>query len=239
MRGSSREVLATVRTCKRKWHCLMCACAAAHNEADDLSRKIHRWSSLGGDIAFLTLTQVHNLDDPLDQLWLRLQSGWNKVTSGKQWNKIKASFGIRGYVRTTEIVHSLNRGWNVHYHVVLFADGGAWRGTRLDLMRVAMAERFQDGVREAGGTAMLTGQKIKPYIPGTHERLATYCFKGLMIWRSRVRPTRSPMAVLEDLEATGEGGDLWNEFAKAAVGRHQKSESRGLERVVPFEATPS
>lgn len=238
-RGSSREVLTGIRTCKRKWHCLTCACIAAHREAEDLSNKMRRWSSLGGDIAFLTLTQSHQLGDPLDQLWLQLQSGWNAIVLGKQWDRSRSAFGLRGYVRITEVIYRTNRGWNVHYHVVLFGESQAWDGFRLELMRDTFAERFRKGVRDEGGTAELIGQSIEPYEEGSHQRLAEYCFKGLKIWRSTTTGARSPMAILEDLKATGEGGDLWCEFATAAVGRHQRSESRGLAHMVPPDAIPS
>lgn len=235
-RGSSREVLTAIRRCKRKWHCLTCACIAARKEADDLGDKIRRWSSLGGDIAFLTLTQGHQLGDPLDQLWLRLQSGWNAIVLGKQWDRSRTAFGLRGYVRITEIVHSPHRGWNVHYHVVLFGENQVWADMRLELMRKAIAERFRKGVRDEGGTAEPIGQSLVSYEEGSHQQLAEYCFKGLKIWRSNTTGARSPMAILDDLEAAGEGGDLWREFAKVAVGRHQKSESRGLAHITPSSA---
>lgn len=241
--GSSREVLTTLSTCKRKWHCLPCACTAASAGAKSLRHNIQRWIWLGGDIAFLTLTQSHTTADPLAELWDRLSRGWGTVTSGKQWTNVRDSFGIRGHVRVTEVVHRPDTGWNVHYHVVIFIDRGLGPNAELEQMRVAIARRFLQGVAEAGGTGTLAGQDIRPFMPGTAAQLADYCFKGLKVQRfadndPTDRPrSRTPMAILEDLSGTGESHELWTEFAEASVGRNQKSESRHLDRITPSAPT--
>jgi hypothetical protein len=50
--------------------------------------------------------------------------------------------------------------------------------------------------------------------PGTEGPLATYCFKGTTIYRSE-HGSRMPMAILDDLESTGEGLALWDDLSAA------------------------
>jgi hypothetical protein len=118
--GSADEVRDVVKTCKRKWHCPSCAYAASISDASTLKRRIRRWTHEGGGIAFLTLTQMHCLQDPLDVLWTRLDGGWSAVTRGATWRRDREKFGIAGHVRITEIVHDASNGWNPHHHAVLF-----------------------------------------------------------------------------------------------------------------------
>ena len=61
---------------------------------------------------------------------------------------------------------------------------------------------------------MLNAQDLGPITPGTEGPLATYCFKGTTIYRD-LDGSRSPMAILDDLESTGEGLALWDELTAA------------------------
>lgn len=230
-RGSAAEVLDIVKTCKRKWQCPRCAYAASKVGAVILNERIRRWTSDGGGIAFMTLTQMHCLRDSLEVLWRRLESGWSAVTRGAAWARDRAKFGIAGYVRITEIVHEPSSGWNPHYHVVLFLDGRGGED-QLRVLRDSVGRRFQRGVCGAAGSAGREAQDIRPYINGSHEELAGYCFKGLQIRRSH-SGSRSPMAILADLWTTGEGIELWNEFVQAAPGRKQVAVSHHLDAIRP------
>ena len=66
--------------------------------------------------------------------------------------------------------------------------------------------------------------------PGTEGPLSTYCFKGTTIYRD-LDGSRTPMAILDDLEATGEGRALWDELTTAvsADRRMQMITSTGLD----------
>lgn len=230
--GTSAEVLEVIKTCKRKWHCPVCAYTASLSGADVLKRRIGRWTAEGGGVAFLTLTQMHQLEDSLDELWSRLEGGWSPVTHGAAWARDKASFGILGHVRVTEIVHQPCNGWHPHYHVVLFLDRPLDLG-QLEPLKSSVARRFLRGVHHAGGLADLRGQHIRPFEHGSHETLANYCFKGLKI-RTFQGQSRTPMAILRDLEATGEGFGLWSEFTQAATsGRRQLTVSQHIDRIHP------
>ncbi len=191
--------------------------------------RLVQWTSKGGQIAFLTLTQAHRRQDALDVLWARLEHGWQAVTTGRAWERDKARYGIRGFQRVTEIVHSHN-GWNPHYHVILLIDRAPARDD-LDPMLTALATRFMRGVRDGGGDAELSGQHLRFASSHSLGELSRYCFKGLTVQQSS-QGARTPMAVLNDLEATGKGVDLWIEFNDATHrGRRQVSVSRGIDKV--------
>jgi len=84
-------------------------------------------------------------------------------------------------------------------------------------LKDSLSERFASGVGRSGGYAEAGRQDLRPMQPGTEGRLATYCFKGTKAkWSSD--GSRSPMAILSDLESTGQGIALWEEFTAAVTG---------------------
>ena len=70
-------------------------------------------------MALLTLTQSHGPDDGLTPLWSHLEAGWAALVRGSGWTADKQTYGVRGYVRITELVHNAVSGWNVHFHLLL------------------------------------------------------------------------------------------------------------------------
>ena len=86
---------------------------------------------------------------------------------------------------------------------------------------------------------MLDAQDLQPMTSGTEGLLASYLFKGTTIGRSR-NGSRTPMAILDDLEATGEGLALWEEWTAAvsAARRLQLISSTGIDSLcTPGAAT--
>jgi len=101
----------------------------------------------------------------------------------------------------------------VHFHVILLLDRELDQ-PRLYGLRASVATRFARGVAGRGGHTVLDAQDLCPMTPGTEGPLATYCFKGTTIYRD-LHGARTPMAILDDLEATGEGRALWDELTTA------------------------
>jgi hypothetical protein len=227
--GSSGEVLDVTTSCKRKWHCPVCAYRASKVEARTMERRLLQWTSKGGQVAFLTLTQAHKRHEPLDVLWSRLEAGWRSLMTCRAWERDKACYGIRGFQRVTEIVYSDN-GWHPHYHVILLLDR-APDNSELERMRTALATRFIRGVVDGGGRAELPCQDLRANHAQDCHALASYCFKGLTIHQFS-SGSRTPMAILNDLEARGEEFELWSEFNDSAhKGRRQTVPSHGIESI--------
>jgi len=117
--GSATEVLDVTKSCRYKWLCPPCGHVASRREAAKLKRRLLGWTAQGHDVAFLTLTQRHGSSDRLVALWDRLEHGWAALVRGSGWTANKGAYGIRGYVRITEVVHSAAKVWHVHFHVIL------------------------------------------------------------------------------------------------------------------------
>ncbi len=219
--GSATEILEVTTSCRRKWLCPTCGYTASWQEAARLTRRLLGWTAQGGAVALLTLTQSHCSDDALAMLWSHLEAGWAALVRGSGWTADKQTDGVRGYVRITEVVHTAAAGWNVHFHVILLLDKELDQ-PRMHGLRASLAARFVRGVERSGGYAAADRQDLRPMAPGTEKRLANYLFKGTRSHWSR-DGSRTPLAILDDLEASGEGLHLWDEITAAvSTTRHMQ-----------------
>ena len=207
--GDADEIRRRRFSCSRPWLCAVCGYRAYCELVEELTNAFTRWTRQGGSLALLTLTQSHTLRDELLKQWNRMKPGWDAGV-GPGWRADQKSFGVRGYVRVTEIVHHPESGWNPHLHVPLLLQEDL--DDQLYDLRGRFAPRFIEGIKDAGGQALLRGQHIGPWERGTERRLAEYCAKGTTVWRS-TEGSRTPMAMLADLKETGEGHREWNEFS--------------------------
>ena len=217
--GSATEILEVGKSCKNKWLCPTCGYTDSWQQAADLKRRLLRWTTHGGAVALLTLTQSHCLEDDLTVLWDRMEHGWAALVRGSGWTADKQAHRVGGYVRVTEVVHNPRTGWNVHFHVALLL-AAILDESRMEELRTSIADRFIRGVAGRGGHASMDGQDLKPMAVGTEGEQATYLFKGTtMKWSNG---TRTPIAILSDLESMGEGLDLWDELTRAVSARKRK-----------------
>lgn len=234
--GSSSEVLEVTKSCRRKWLCPTCGYTASRKETAKLTRRLLGWTAQGGAVALLTLTQSHCPEDGLAMLWSRLEAGWAALVRGSGWTADKQDYGVRGYVRITELVHNAAAGWNVHFHVLLLLDQ-VLDPLHMDRLRASLAARFFRGVEHSGGHAAVDRQDLRPMMPGTEERLANYLFKGTRSHRL-MGGSRTPMDILDDLESTGVGLHLWDEITAAvsADRRMQVIASTRIDSLRPHRA---
>lgn len=226
------EILETTLYCDRAWLCPVCGCHAARHQFRQLDKTVMAWTSQGGSVALLTLTQGHSTDDDLDALWNRLGCGWGALVRGSGWRADQQTFGLRGYIRVTEVVHHPDTGWNAHLHVPLLVDA-ALDGPQLCELKDRLTARFLRGIRAAGGRATTDGQDLFLMRPHSERQIASYCSKATTArWNI---DSRSPMAILSDLKETGEGVDLWKEFSATVTGtkRRRYSPSQGIDKLVP------
>lgn len=230
--GAADEVLDTILSCGRAWLCPVCGYRDARAKSSSLADTFDRWTSQGGSIGLLTLTQQHTADDGLGALWGRLEAGWAALARGSGWRADRETFGLRGYVRITEVVHHLENGWNVHLHVPLLFNR-ALDDRQLFELEDHLTARFARGVEAAGGWAWRGGQKLSLVQPGSEHRTARYCTKGAT--SSPHGGSRTPMMILADLKETGRGLKLWSEFSTevSTVKRRRYSPSQNLGTVLP------
>lgn len=216
-RGSAGEVLRTTIHCGRKWLCPMCAFAESKREEVRVHRRLRGWTRLGGSVALLTLSQCHTVSDGLEVLWDRSDAAWSAVTQGSGWRRDRQQFGIKGFLRFTEVVHTPKSGWNVHSHVLLLLTESLSEGALAGL-KTAVAHRHIRSLRDNGGGAELTGQDIREMQEGTEYSLAGYLTKGTQVRRRSLDGSRTPMAILEDVHRYSGDLDLWNEYSSVVSG---------------------
>jgi Replication protein len=217
--GDADEILETTFHCDHTWLCPVCGYRTARDQSRELAETLMAWTSQGGSVALLTLTQTHCTEDECDDLWNRLGRGWGALVRGSGWRADQETFGLRGYIRITEVVHRPESGWNVHFHVPLLLDE-APDAQHSDELKDRLSARFIRGIRAAGGLASWDGQDLRLLQPGSERQIADYYAKGTKVWRSE--NSRTPMAILADLKATGEGLGLWKEFSAAVTGTKRK-----------------
>jgi hypothetical protein len=229
--SAANAIIKTPMFCGRAWLCPVCGYRAARDQFRKLEKTLTDWTIRGGSLMVLTLTQAHRSSDELDRLWDRLEIGWTAMVCGSAWVAIRELFGLRGYIRITEVVHRLRDGWHVHFHVPLLLDESLDCHAMHDL-KDRMAVRFMRGIEVDGGRASWSGQDVRSVRPGSEDRVANYFSKGTELGRSAT--SRTPMTILSDLRDTGEGFDLWREFYLAVMGSKRKrySPSHGLAKVV-------
>jgi hypothetical protein len=230
--GAADEVLDTTIYCGRAWLCPVCGHHAAQSQSAGLANNLQTWATLGGGaVGFLTLTQQHDVIDELDLLWHRLDEGWDALVRGSGWRADKEAFGLRGFFRITEVVHSPQHGWNVHFHAALLFDH-ALDDDQLGGLKERLTARFTHGVEKVGGQALRFGQDLRRMTPGSERHLARYCTKGTRVrWSGE---SRTPLAILTDLKETGEGIDLWKEFGNTVTmaKRRRYSTSQHLDKLL-------
>lgn len=216
-RGSANEVRLRVVACRKWWLCATCGLQAAAREFHRMRAIAQRWTTAGGSLAMLTLTQRHSLQDALSDLWPYLEAGWRSVTRGSGWLADRRDRGLAGYIRVTEVVHNERTGWSPHFHVCLFIDDV----THLADLADSIIARFVRGVTLHGGRAEAHCQQLALFPRGREEALASYCSKGTTMRRSD-DGSRTPLAILDDLRVTGEGLDLWREVAAEVVAKKRR-----------------
>lgn len=229
--GKADELLEMTFYCHRAWLCPVCGDRAARADRRRLAKTLTDWTRRGGAVAFLTLTQSHSVEDELGLLWDRLEDGWDAMVRGSGWRADRTSFGLRGYVRCTEIVHHPDNGWNVHFHAnLLLNEKPDHQG--LSQLKDRLTTRFMTGIRAAGGQASVDGQDLRLMSPNSEHQLAGYCVKGTTL--GRTEGPRNPMEILAHLKETGEGIGLWKEFTAAVTEKKRRryNPSHGVDKLV-------
>ncbi|WP_371869239.1 protein rep [Mycolicibacter algericus] len=226
-------MLEGVRACRRKWLCPRCGYRAVRDESERLEKLLLEWTTGEGAVGLLTLTQRHQLGDGLADLWDRLEAGWAAITRGSGWRTDQNAFGLRGYIRVTEVVHHPSTGWNVHFHVLLLLDYLLDEGD-LDRLKTSLADRYCRGIESHGGQVALRAQSLQLMRAGTERYVAWYHCKGTgPLWTRD--GSRSPIAILSDLETNGEGLELWQEFTAAVTDQRRVkfSASKNIDALRP------
>jgi hypothetical protein len=240
--------VAGVHTCGSVWVCSVCSAKIAGQRQDELRRGLNNWWGAGGHVLMMTLTMRHEAGDPLSGLWDQLGRAWASVTSGRQWLKNRAQYGIQGYMRVVEQTHGSN-GWHVHIHALLFLTEDV-SPLELQTLEQQMVARWIGKLERMGASATPAGQRLERVGEGD-DVLADYFTKAVdngdaialeLNWgqskRARKEGSRAPFGILDDFIATGDAEDLelWQEFAFASKGRRQMTWGAGTRDLLQLGA---
>lgn len=190
---------AGLTTCGSVWACPVCSAkilAKRHEEVRDAIRA-HVSRGEGHEIAMLTLTMRHHRGHSLQQLWDALSPAWARVTGGRTWIAEKAGYGVVGWLRVVELLHSRN-GWHLHIHALMLldrsgpaafpiagdpADGAVApeqerrRSDDLGAWKSAITERWSNAVERAGLPRPLPRAQDLHLVTGNADPLAAYFTK--------------------------------------------------------------
>ena len=124
-----------VETCGSIWACPVCAARISEQRRLEVRAAISQHYSQGGAVYMVAFTSRHFITDDCKALRLRVSGAFSKLIAGKLWGRIKARFGLSGYIRALEVTHGKN-GWHPHLHVLFFVDQLLTDGAIADLEQV-------------------------------------------------------------------------------------------------------
>lgn len=237
--------------------CPACGPRIAVERRAEIERAVDAWRAKGGTVLFLTFTLRHSHADTLESL-VRARSGaWRAATGGRGWVKDRATFGVAGFIRALEEKWSMQHGWHVHVHALVFIDASPGSAAVLsavaDLLP-AMFTRWQKAAVKSGLRApLLVGQEAHEVTGEDAGRLmGDYFAKQAM---AHGRDTAESMAwelTNQNGKGSGDsftpgellelavGGDdtsagLWSDYERQMKGQQTLTWSKGLRELVELE----
>ncbi|MFF5707416.1 hypothetical protein ACFY7H_33760 [Streptomyces sp. NPDC012794] len=168
--------------------CPVCATRIHSVRGDDAETFTNAWMSAGHGIAMMTVTLRHYERMALGSLRKGNRHGLVAVQhdawmmafgslSGKNWQKLKHSYGLKGWARAWECTHSHAAGWHPHFHVLLFLDAPLSEEEARDF-EARLRDRWGTAVKKAGGYQINEhGLKLDQAAAGDESKLARYLFK--------------------------------------------------------------
>lgn len=143
--------------------CPACGPKIAVERRSDIERAVDAHRANGGTVLFMTLTLRHSRADTLGELVGVRSGGWKAVTGGKSWLRDRLTFGVGHYIRALEEKWSIENGWHVHVHLLVFIDhppGSPAAALAVEGLLPAMFTRWRSYAVKAGMRApLLRGQE--------------------------------------------------------------------------------
>ncbi len=220
-------------TCGSVWTCPVCAARITEYRRRELTGAIEQWRGAGGGVFMAAFTFQHSVEDELKSLRRELSGAYRRMTSRKDYSRIRRQYGIVGSVASLEVTFSFRHGWHPHRHVLFFTEkavtdqdvfnmqasfSALWRGV---LVKTGRFSHDQAGVVLSNGD----------------DQAGDYVCKWSMaheIAKSPVKSGRdggmSPFEMAQAWHDTGEHrySMLLRDYAAAFKGSHQLTFSPGL-----------
>ncbi len=220
--------------------CPVCGPKIRHGRGREIARAAHAHQQAGGGLLFVTLTAPHDRSMSLDDCWDLIRLAFGEVMRGRHRATLRDRFGVRGFVRATEVTHG-RAGWHVHQHLLLFVDE-PWA----DLGRVTelwrwIHERWARRIVAHGGRPPSLARGVQ-VIPCREDNTALAAYLASVnggiaaeVTRedgksARAPGSRTPMQVLADHADHEDPADwqVWKEWVQGSFGRRLIEWSSGL-----------
>lgn len=257
-KDGNRAGFSGVQSCGSTWACPVCSEKIQASRADEVATALAEAERRGWVVGFLTFTVRHSKRHSLAGVWDAVSKGWRQATSGSgwRWQADRLDFGVKGYIRLTEVTVGAN-GWHVHVHALVLMDpsASAWaltHGGHLghDAVRALgerMSERWAYGVTKAGkgyAPSAERGVDARLVVSGSDD-LARYFAKNVYTVKtaesaaadatmSHAKTAKhgntTPFGLLARLVRDGDADDLdlWHEWERESKGKRQLLWSNGL-----------
>lgn len=137
-----------LQTCKNVWLCPICADRIGRQRRVQLKRAVDAEKAAGYQLAFITYTCQHRLEESLHVVRDRVRYAHSVMHSGKAWQTLQDKYGWDGSIKATEPLFGAN-GWHYHLHEIAFVGSAA----DLDELRGELSARWTVSVGRQGGYA--------------------------------------------------------------------------------------
>jgi hypothetical protein len=245
-----------IERCASIWACPVCASVVRAERASEIQSAVGNWQDQGNHLVFVTLTMRHRKSDKLAVTLDAALKAWQRICQGKSWEKFKARFGVRGYVRSVEITLGSN-GWHPHIHALLFTDKPLSKPDQ-DALTSALFDRWLTYVTKFGGgmptkqrgidvrPATKDGKVVAQYLSKLQEGAKPKADQGIgkemarFDFKTGRGASLMPFELLDASRREDDADDwaafkLWNEYVAATKGRRAITWSKGLREQVCLE----
>lgn len=231
-----------LQTCASVWVCAICAAKISERRKCELQKAIEQYSSRGGEVLLLTLTNPHYQGDKLSDLLKGQAKALSYFNGDRASRELFKSIGYIGSVRALEVTHGRLReysnGWHPHYHILLFVKSGLdlavlenalWLRWVMACSKAMPDSRLPD---QKHGTKLDNGTKAASY--ASKWGLESEMTKGHI---KKANNGESPFDLLrayaydDDKQAAA----LFREFAEEFKGKRQLHWSPGLKAQFDLE----
>lgn len=216
-----------IETCGSVWTCPVCSAKIAAVRTGEVTRATEGHTASGGAVYFLTLTAPHFMGQDCKFLRDLVAGAWRRLIRGAPWKRLKAKYGIEGYIRALETKHG-GAGWHNHLHIVLLTGKPV---EDLEEFRWALFDRWAGIIeRMDGGLCSPDAMDLHRVDGEAAREMGWYLAKmGLELTQMHLKGMKGGMTPFQLLER----GDrrsraLFREYAHAFKGARHLTWSRGL-----------
>jgi len=121
--------LADVMTCQNIWACPVCGAIVSERRAIEVREACRKAKEKNLHVTMLSLTTRHGYGDDLGELVggdsknkTGITGAFRRFTEHRSYKRWRDTFGVKGFIRATEVTFSHNNGFHPHFHILLFSE---------------------------------------------------------------------------------------------------------------------